>query len=70
MKKSLSAAALAAGLFVLAVPSVAGAEGPPKDPFDANDATWGCEAEADLPPEHCINPEVGGQHWRDQGVRT
>ncbi|HEX6328496.1 MAG TPA: hypothetical protein VFZ72_18155 [Jiangellaceae bacterium] len=55
MKKSLSAAVLAAALFVLAVPSVASAEGPPKDPFDANDATWGCEAEAGVPPEHCIN---------------
>ncbi len=52
MRKALIAAALAAG--ILSVATVAAAD-PPQDVFDANDATWGCESEAGLPPSHCIN---------------
>ena len=35
-------------------------EGPPKGPFYDNDRTWACEAEAGLPPNHCINVNSKG----------
>jgi hypothetical protein len=41
------------GLMVAATgPAVAS---PDQDVFDENDNTWACEAEAGLPPAHCIN---------------
>jgi len=41
------------GLMVAATgPAVAS---PDQDVFDENDNAWACEAEAGLPPAHCIN---------------
>lgn len=44
--------------------SVVDAGGPPADVLDRNDNTWGCAAEAGLPPNHCINLRSKG----DTGV--
>ena len=47
-----------ATVFGLGTSALAG--GPPKDVLDSNDNTWACEAEAELPPEHCINVRSQG----------
>jgi hypothetical protein len=33
---------------------------PNQDVFDQNDTAWACEAEAGLPPHHCLNIESQG----------
>lgn len=46
------------GLMVAATgPAVAS---PDQDVFDENDVAWACEAEAGLPPSHCINIQSQG----------
>jgi hypothetical protein len=58
------AAALVAILGLLAVTATAAAAaGPPKEIIQQTKA-WGCEGEAGLPPEHCINLRSKG----DTGV--
>lgn len=36
------------------------AAAPPQDVFDANNNTWACEAEGQLPPSHCLNVQSQG----------
>lgn len=36
------------------------AASPDQDVFDGSDAAWACEAEAGLPPHHCINVNSQG----------
>lgn len=40
---------------MLVLGATAATAAPPQEVFDANDATWACEAEAGIPPAHCIN---------------
>jgi hypothetical protein len=55
------AAAAAVGLALVGAAAAQATQGPPKAPKDNNDSTWGCEAEAGLPPEHCINLKSQGK---------
>jgi len=50
--------AAAFGLVVVGVEPAAAS--PDLDVFDDNDAAWACEAEAGLPPNHCINVNSQG----------
>lgn len=80
MRRTLVVLAVAIGLGLLAVGSAV-ADGPPQGPFETNDGTWLCGAEAGLPPYHCINIRSQGNtgvikvfypdpRWPQEGVST
>jgi hypothetical protein len=52
-------AALAVGIPLLSATAAAAGEGPPQEVFEDSSA-WLCEAEAGLPPSHCINAKSAG----------
>lgn len=56
---SLASSLLLAAGVVVASPAVASAAGPSQEVFEDNPAFL-CEAEADLPPSHCINANGKG----------
>ena len=62
MRRFLVAVAAGAALTLVPVAGAAPGDGPPSDPFNANDAVWGCAGDPGvlLPPNHCINLKSNG----------
>jgi hypothetical protein len=81
-KLVVALAVVLAGLGVAALNGgTAQADGPPKIPFYDNNGTWACEAEAELPANHCINVRSQGSvgvikvfapeaDWPVEGIST
>ena len=57
MRTTLLVTAAIAGLVWTSGPALAS---PPTEPFEGNDAVWGCGPAAGVPPHHCINLKSQG----------